>query len=290
MGYLREKYNRQYFLKCDAEGQDTRVGVGGIEEFRVGSLRRADQDILSRIDLRGKRVLDIGCGRGEVLKFAQEHGAAQVIGVDFSADAIAIAGAFLREHGIKAELYCDDALAFVRRYAPQVREAQSNPLDVVSMFDSVEHIPRTELTELLTTLKSVLSARAILAINTPHFGADNDVLREGVKILARDGSDDHEETRGMHCNRYTRRSLKRYMQRLGFVPISHHLFIPGFPGRSCFMATRGARKKAFRLGYPILLPQALAPEPYEGYSWRTHPMMRPLRWLYLSLKHRSRGS
>lgn len=290
MGYLREKYNRQYFLKQDAGGKDTRIGVGGIEEFRVGSLRRADKDILSRIDLRSKRVLDIGCGRGEVLKFAQEHGAARITGVDFSEDAIAIAGAFLREHGIKAELCCEDALAFVKRYATQVMKAQSEPFDVVLMFDSVEHIPRAELTELLTTLRHALSARAILGINTPHFGTDNDVLREGVKTLARDGSDDHEETRGMHCNRYTRRSLKRYLWKLGFVPISHHLFVPELPGCSCLMATRWARKKAFRLGYPILLPQALAPEPYEGYSWRTHPMMRPLRWLYLSLKHRSRRS
>ncbi len=290
MGYLREKYNRQYFLKCDADGKDTRIGVGGIEEFRAGSLRRVDQDILRRIDLRNKRVLDIGCGRGEVLKFAREHGAARVIGVDFSEDAIAIADAFLREHGIRAELCCDDALTFVRRYATQVREAQSEPLDIVLMFDSVEHIPRAELTELLTALRRALSTKAILAINTPHFGVDNDVLREGIKLLARDGSDDHEETRGMHCNRYTRHSLKRYMRKLGFVPISHHLFVPELPGCSCLMATRRARKKAFRLGYPILLPQALAPEPYDGYSWRTHPLMRPLRWLYLSLKHRSKRS
>ena len=290
MGYLREKYNRQYFLKQDAGGKSTRVGVAGIEEFHGGSLRRADKDILSRIDLTGKHVLDIGCGRGEVLKFAQEHGAVQVTGVDFSEDAIALAGAFLREHGVRAELYCEDALAFVKKYAAQVTKAQSAPLDVVLLFDSVEHIPRSELTELLTALKHALSARAILGINTPHFGADNDVLREGVKVLARDGSDDHEETRGMHCNRYTRRSLKRYMWKLGFVPISHHLFVPEWPGCSCLLATRGARKKAFRLGYPILLPQALAPEPYDGYFWRTHPVMRPLRWLYLSLKHRSKRS
>ncbi len=94
----------------------------------------------------------------------------------------------------------------------------------------------------------------------------------------------------MHCNRYTRHSLKRYMGNLGFVPISHHLFVPELPGCSCVMSIRAARKKALRLGYPILLPQALAPEPYDGYSWRTHPVMRPLRWLYLSLKHRSRRS
>ncbi len=290
MGYLREKYNRRYFLKQDAAGRDARVGVGGIEEFRVGSLRHADKDILSRIDLRSKRVLDIGCGRGEAIKFAHEHGAARVTGVDFSEDAIAIARTFLKEHGIEAELYCEDALTFIRRYVTQVTKTQSEPFDVVLMFDSVEHIPRAELTELLTTLRHAISARAILAINTPHFGTDNDVLREGVKILARDGSDDHEETRGMHCNRYTRHSLKRYMWKLGFVPISHHLFVPELPGRSGVMGTRAARRKAVRLGYPILLPQALAPEPYDGYSWRTGPLMRPLRWLYLSLKHRSQTS
>jgi hypothetical protein len=114
------------------------------------------------------------------------------------------------------------------------------------------------------------------------------VLREGLKILARDGSDDHEATRGMHCNRYTRRSLKRYLWRLGFVSISHHLFIPELPCWRCLMGTRWARKKAVRLGYPLRLPHALAREPYEGYSWRTHPALRPVRWFYLYFKHGSR--
>jgi 2-polyprenyl-3-methyl-5-hydroxy-6-metoxy-1,4-benzoquinol methylase len=290
MGYLREKYSRQYFLKQDAGGKATHIGVGGIEEFRAGSLRRADQDILGRIDLRGKHVLDIGCGRGEALKFAREHGAARVTGVDFSEHAIAIAGAFLGQYGIHAELCCQDALVFVRDYAAKVTEAQSEPFDVVLMLDCVEHIPRAELTELLTLLKRMLSKRAILGINTPHFGTDNDVLREGLKTLARDGSDDHEETKGMHCNRYTRGSLKRYMSAAGYIPISHHLFVPEWSGRSYLWATREARRKAFRLGYPLLLPQALASEAYTGYSWRTHPVMRPVRWLYLSLKHRGRSS
>jgi len=288
MGYLREKYNRPYFLKEDAHGKPTQFGVAGIEEFCSGSIRHPDKDILHRIDLQGKNVLDIGCGRGEAIKFAYEHGAARVTGVDFSEDAIAIAGAFLSEHCIKAELRCDDALTFVRTYVARVTNGQSDPFDVVLMFDCVEHIPRTELTELMTILRQMISRRAIIGINTPHFGTDNDVLLEGVKTLARDRSDDCEETKGMHCNRYTRRSLKRYMRKLGFIPISHHLFVSELPHCSCLAATSWARKKAFCLGYPILLPQALESETYEGYSWWTHPVMCPVRWLYLWVKHRSR--
>ena len=35
-------------------------------------------------DLRGKRVLDLGCGYGWHCKFAAEQGAAQVLGIDLS--------------------------------------------------------------------------------------------------------------------------------------------------------------------------------------------------------------
>ncbi len=286
MGYLKEKYIKEYYIRTGHCTKETRVRAAGIDEFYNGSIREVDRDILSRIDFKNKHVLDIGCGRGEAIKYVHEQGAARVWGVDFSEDAIAIANEFLKRHGIKAELRCEDALPFARDYLVRLQKGQGDLFDIVIMFDSVEHIPRSELTELLITLKGLISYRGIFAIHTPHFGTNNDVIKEGFKLLAFDGTEDDAVTRGMHCNRYTRASLKKYLRKLDLFALSHHLFVVNFPPcPSCFMATRWARKKIFKMGYPILLPQAHQPEQYEGYSWKRYALMRPVRWIYMFYKY-----
>jgi hypothetical protein len=199
--------------------------------------------------------------------------------VDFSEDAISIATEFINKHDVKAELYCADALPFINEYSSFIANGQRNKFDIVLMLDSVEHIPRSELTELLNVLKSVISNCGLIAINTLHFGIDNDVIVEGLKDLAWDGTEAQDSTAGMHCNRYTKYSLKSYMRKLGYSAISHHLFVVNFQPIP-FLGLRRAREKAYNMGYPILLPQAHKPELYEGYSWRTHPLIRPVRWLY----------
>jgi len=284
MGFLKAKYKKEYFLKQDENSNPTTVGVAGIEEFQLGTIRYADKDILDRITFAGKTVLDIGCGRGEAIKYSYERGAAKVLGVDFSEDAIDIATQFIREHKVNAELYCADALGFIKEYSSSIDRGHKKQVDIVLMLDSVEHIQRAELTELLDILKYVISDHALIAINTPHFGIDNDVIVEGLKDLARDGTEAQESTVGMHCNRYSKYSFRSYMRKLGYFALSDHLFVVKFHAGPFFGSKRRAREKAYSLGYPILLPQAHKPDLYEGYSWRTHPLMRPFRWLYRRMK------
>src|SRR6267142_743482 len=141
MGHVREKYTTEYYLHRDKDGNPVGYGADGLDDFHQGRVRAIDRDILERIDFRGKRVLDVGCGRGEALKYAAEHGAAEVHGVDFSEAAIAIARDFLGRAGVTADLQCADALDLLRSWsAGGVRE----PLDVAMMLDCVEHIPRSE--------------------------------------------------------------------------------------------------------------------------------------------------
>lgn len=284
MGYMQEKYKKEYFLKRDADGNNTTFGVAGIEEFHLGTIRYADKDILDRINVAGKTVLDIGCGRGEAVKYSYEKGAGKVIGVDFSEDALSIATDYINKNAIKVELHCKDALQFINEYASSIANGQRKQIDIVLMLDSVEHIPRSELTELFKSLKSVICHRGLIAVNTPHFGIDNDVIAEGLKDLAWDGTEAQDCTAGMHCNRYTKYSFRSYMRKLGYFALSDHLFVVNFLSGPFSGAKRRAREKAYSLGYPILLPQAHKPELYEGYSWKTHPLMRPFRWLYRRIK------
>jgi len=265
MGYVREKYTATYFLKKDGRGNATSFGVEGQPEFERGDIRKQDKEILKRLDFRGKAVLEFGYGRGEAIKYAIECGADKVVGVDFSEDAFNIARVFLNEYGLKAELFCEDALVFLKDY---INDSANTLFDIVLMLDFVEHVPRTELTDILGYLHRLLSERAVIALNTPVFRVDNDVVAEGLKPEARDTSDEYQETAGMHCNRYTKKSLSGFMKECGFESISGHFYIP-----VSLLSQQLVREgdliysdlhvwtRAFQKGYPIL--PSWMPEEYD---------------------------
>lgn len=248
MGYMKHKYTRTYFFKEDPAGNKTVFGAEGADDFKRGGIRKQDLDILRRIDFRGKHVLDLGFGRGEAIKYALDNGARRVVGVDFSEDANVIARNFLVRYGLQADLYCMDALGFFKSYASR-RDAGT--FDIVLMLDFVEHVPRSELTNVLTLMRNWLSDRAVLAVNTPVFKVDNDVIADGLDPTARDTSDDYEETAGMHCNRYTKASLRNYMRTYGFTAISGHLFVPNLSIAHILDGTPWAWWIAFKRSYHI---------------------------------------
>ena len=227
MGYLQHKYNRSYFLKEDDQGNPCVAGAEGADTYRNenGRPRDFDKAILSRINFKGKNVLDLGCGRGEATKYAKEQGAARVIGIDFSQSAHELAQALHQKNHLDIELHCLDVLAFLRDLDKHV--GATTRFDVVIMLDFVEHVPRSEFGEILTIVRGRLNPRAVIVLNTPIFAVDNDVLAEGLKPEAMDSSDQFELTAGMHCNRYTLHSLQAYFGTFGFRPIagSGHFFV-----------------------------------------------------------------
>jgi len=157
----------------------------------------------------------------------------------------------------------------VRRMAPR-------RFDLVLLLDVVEHIPRSELAALLREMHRLLQTKALLVINTPVFGADNDVLAEGLNPRARDESDDFTETSGMHCNRYTRASLRRFMKDCGYRAIGGHYFVNRVmtPPVAEFLGL--AWRRAYQAGYPLRSPRK-PPETFDvAYSTRQHERLRRL--------------
>ncbi len=255
MGYLKEKYNRGYFLGVDSSGRPLGCGVEGVEAFQRGDIRERDKALLRRLEFHGARVLELGFGRGEALKFAHDAGADSLVGLDFAQPAFEIASDHLKRHGVAADLYCGDALEILREKRAEI--VGNGSFDIVLMLDFVEHVPRVELAEVLGIIRGMMSAHGVLAISTPIYRFDNDAISQGFNENASDeeldGSDFRDATRGMHCNKFSEESLPAFLASAGFESVSlRDLYIKG-NGRCRglvrdFATTWGALKAA---GYPL---------------------------------------
>ena len=71
------------------------AGYATLERFGAGWERAVEQpDFLALLpDVRGRRVLDLGCGAGQLARFLAEQGAAAVVGVDVSERMLGLARA-----------------------------------------------------------------------------------------------------------------------------------------------------------------------------------------------------
>jgi len=79
------------------------VGSTALPEY--GPLAPTEETLHLLPDLRGRRVLELGCGSGHSLIYLARHGAAELWALDFSAVQIAHATALLHEHRVDARLF-----------------------------------------------------------------------------------------------------------------------------------------------------------------------------------------
>jgi SAM-dependent methyltransferase len=105
---------------------------------------------------RSARVLDLGCGHGTLLHFAQLAGYTNLEGVDRSPEQVEAAHRLglrnVREGDVMQEL----------------RDHPDDSLDVVIAFDLIEHFRRDELLELVDEVRRVLRPGGRWIIHTPN--------------------------------------------------------------------------------------------------------------------------
>jgi glycosyltransferase involved in cell wall biosynthesis/2-polyprenyl-3-methyl-5-hydroxy-6-metoxy-1,4-benzoquinol methylase len=157
------------FIHKDAAGReqlgyDTRAGSGdggayvGFEDVFRGpeQLIRDRQQVYVSLLKDRARVVDLGCGRGEMLDLLREAGVT-ASGVDADADMVRLCQG--KGHDVRQQ----DVLSFLREQAPQ---------SIPALFTAqlIEHLPFPAFKELLELCKSRLSAGGVLIAETvnPH--------------------------------------------------------------------------------------------------------------------------
>jgi cyclopropane fatty-acyl-phospholipid synthase-like methyltransferase len=144
-----DRYNESYFLSA-CEGYQEFV----CSEGRHLS-RRLEQAFEAAEVAAGMRVLDIGCGRGEILCHCAKLGA-KGYGIDYSAVAARMASRLTEDEG-GARVGLADA---------KLLPFASRSFDRVLMFDLVEHLRPWELQQALAEARRVLRPRGRLIIHT----------------------------------------------------------------------------------------------------------------------------
>ena len=220
MGWLREKYDKAYFLQCDEYGNELPYGVHGIEHWQRGELYPRAKSIVDLLNVRDADILDLGFGRGDAMRYCLQRGARKVAGVDFAEAAVDIARNTLAEFSPdQYELVHDDMLALLEG------ERLRGPWDHILMIDAIEHIPRHEVEQMMPLIYRRLRPGGCFVIHTPFYPEDNDVFEQGGKEVCADTSDEFEQTHGMHINRYSKDSLGQHLEAHGFMRWTKYIFL-----------------------------------------------------------------
>jgi SAM-dependent methyltransferase len=131
-------------------------------------------------DVRGRRVLDIGCGMGTFTFEAATRGARYALGVDMAVSGIAAASRIAREERVKG---CGFLLA----------DAASLPVgnatvDVAVAADFTEHLDDETMRRVLTEAARVVKPNGTLVIYTPEAGHIFERLRDRGILLEQEPS------------------------------------------------------------------------------------------------------
>lgn len=117
----------------------------------------------------GARVLDIGCGRGELVFYAASRGAKYAIGIDYSQESIAIS----REARDQQSEERQKNTRFFKADATRLPFPNSS-FDYIFCTEVWEHLYPEEVATMLAEIRRVLSPHGILVVHTAPTWIFND--------------------------------------------------------------------------------------------------------------------
>lgn len=242
-------YTGDYYL-TNCHGYEDFVTSGG---RRVGP--RFDKALSLAGDLHGRRVLDVGCGRGELILQSAMRGA-DAWGIDYADAAVEIAQRAL--DGADATLR---ERMHIRQMDVKALEFADGFFDVVFMMDVVEHLYPDELSRAFDELRRTMRPGARLVLHTspnttfergvyPHYSRRVNQAALAISRLLRMHDGLFNETmlptspefphdtfeRAMHINEQSLSGLRREVQRHGFRVRSSEFWEP--PSTGGYFASR----------------------------------------------------
>lgn len=186
----------EYFIKTKGENLRPRV----YESIRLAELKT------------GMKVLDIGCGRGEVVMHCARNGI-QAVGVDYSTAAINIAKLAKNRHTKKEQAL----MTFINTDISSIKE--TNSYDRIFLLDFVEHLYDWELSEVFSKCMELLKPSGAIIIHTLPNKWVYDVtyaklLRLLIPFLPKNPRSDKEKK--IHVNEMSIAHLYNILQKSGF--------------------------------------------------------------------------
>jgi len=175
----------------------------------------------------GRHLVDVGCGRGELLAQAVARGA-RATGVEYSEDAAALA----RATAPGAEVVLADARAL------PLPDACA---DACALLDVVEHLTAPELERCLAEVARVLRPGGRLLVHTMPQRRIYDWTYRALRLVARSWPADprNEHEHAMHVGEQTRGSLRRALRAAGLRDVEvrygewvHDGFLPSWRARA----------------------------------------------------------
>ena len=210
-----DRYDSEYYLKsCGGAAEyDTLLQNLYAEPYPLPFYDKACKLGFASTNRTAKLMVDIGCGRGEMLALYAAHGWLSV-GVDFSPDALNICQRLIPQLPLEVSknvsLVCSNAKSL---------PFEDDSVDVVLMLDIVEHINQADLIKVIADVKRVLRPGGLLVVHTQptlnfiKYGQHLyrllcKVSRRPVPAIV---SLESEEKYARHCNIQSKASLEEAM-------------------------------------------------------------------------------
>lgn len=211
-GIPRERYSSDYFLSDRCEGFEVfqeRRGISWVKER-----------FLERIDPKpGERLLEIGCGRGELLLACAGRGA-RAVGLDYARDAVRL-----------SQATCGEAAKVLQADATSLPFAERS-FDKVFLGDVLEHLTLEQAHAMLREAHRVLRPGGRLVLHTspnvlfirlvfPWVMAG--LVAVGRLRLVRLLADQYRVIREFHVREYSHGRLRRLLRASPFAAVEVEL-------------------------------------------------------------------
>jgi ubiquinone/menaquinone biosynthesis C-methylase UbiE len=205
-----ELYTLGYYTS-DCEGYE--LFLKGAEELP----ERIQEALESAGDLAGRWILDIGCGRGELVCEAAKSGA-YAVGIDYSEAAIE-----LSRQRLEALYGSVSERVEFRQVDAKGLPFPEGSFDVVFMVDVYEHLHPHEIEHILGEVRRVLRPGGVLIIhtgpNTWFYRSGYPLVRLAARLLLHRKLPEnlrHESDAFLHVNEQSPLSLQRGLKKAGY--------------------------------------------------------------------------